>query len=68
MPTNDVYPKKDRAAVLLDFLYDNFDSPKDAIATLDEVRILLAQAVETISKELLEQALQDILNISGDRS
>jgi hypothetical protein len=68
MPTNDVFPKKDRAAVLLDFLYDNFDSPKDAIATLEEVRTLLTQAVETVSQELLEQALQDMLNASGDRS
>jgi hypothetical protein len=68
MATNDVYPKKDRAAVLLDFLYDNFDSPKDAIETLDEVRTLLTQAVETVSQELLEQALQDMLNASGGRS
>jgi hypothetical protein len=46
-----------RSAVLLAFLADSFDSPKEALEAIDEVRNILTMAIEEATKELLEDVL-----------
>ena len=67
MSNTQLSSENDRASALRDFLFNTCDSPKDALETLDAVRDLLTQAIDTVSKELLEQALQNVSTTYGDK-
>ena len=68
MTTDQLTTHPARSAVLFTFLVDSFDSPKEALEAIDEVRNILTMAIEDATKALLEQVLENTVVTTGDKN